>query len=122
MASPFGKKTGNPILRFKQEGISLLEAYPACSELFKEKGWYDYCYRLTCYHLEVTKAFARIFDRQKTKFKSLTLWVKENSIDEATGLSTEGDKWFKRASLKPSDYNHLLVREHKDPNWEKGIP
>ena len=46
----------------------------------------------------------------------------EDSIVEATGLSMEGDKWFKRVSLKPLDYNHLLVREHKDPDWAKGIP
>ena len=94
-----------------------MEAYLACSELFKEKGWYNYCDGITGYHLEVTKAFAQSFDDQKADFQSLTLRVTENSIAEATGISTEGDKWFKRVSLKPSDYNHLLVREHKDPNW-----
>ena len=57
MASPYGKNIEDPILRFKREGIALLEAYLACSELFKEKGWYDYCNRLTSYHLAVTKAF-----------------------------------------------------------------
>ena len=57
MASPSGKKVGFPILGFEPEGIALLEAYPACSEIFKAKGWYDYCDRLTGYHMEVTKAF-----------------------------------------------------------------
>ena len=109
MASPLGKNIGGPILRFEQEGIALLEAYPTCSELFKEKGWYDYCENLTGYHVDVTRAFARSFDGQKAKFKSLTLQVTKDLIVEATGLSTEGDKWFKRLSLKASDYNHLLV-------------
>ena len=62
MASPFGKKTGDPILWFEPEGVSLLEAYPTCSKLFKAKWWYDYCDRLIGYHLEVTKAFSESFD------------------------------------------------------------
>ena len=73
MASPFGKKTSGPILRLELEGLSLLEEYPSCRELFKEKGWYDYCDKLTIYHVEVTKASARSFDSQKDEFKSLTL-------------------------------------------------
>lgn len=122
IASPSSKKIGNFILRFELEGIALLEAYPACSKLFKENGWYGYCDRLTGYHLEVTKAFSQSFDGHKVEFKSLTLQVTEDSVAEATRLSMEGNKWFKRVSLKPSDYNHLLVRENKDIDWEKGIP
>lgn len=62
MAFPSSKNIGGPILRFQPKGLSFLEAYPACSEIFKEKGWYDYCDRLTGYHLEVTEAFAESFD------------------------------------------------------------
>ena len=58
MASPSGKRTGRPILRFEPEGVSLFEAYPTCSRLFKEKGLYDYCEKHTGYHVEVTRAFA----------------------------------------------------------------
>ena len=73
ISSPFGKKTNDPILRFEPEGITLLEAYSTCSELFKEKGWYDYCEKLTGYYVEVTKAFVHSFDGEKAEFKSLTL-------------------------------------------------
>ena len=72
-----------------------MEAYPTCIRLFKEKGWYDYCEKLTGYHVEVTRAFARSFDGQKVEFKTLTLQVIEESIVEDTRLSVEGDKWFK---------------------------
>ena len=73
MASPSGKKSGDPILRFEPKGISLLEAYPTCGKLFKAKGWYDYCDRITSYHIEFTKTSARSFDGHKIEFKSLTL-------------------------------------------------
>ena len=122
MAFPSGKKTSGPILRFELEGVALLEAYPACRKLFKAKGWYDYCGMLIGYHLEIIKAFTKSFDGQKSEFKSLTLWVTKDSIDEAMGLSMKGEKWFKREYLKPLDYNHLLVQENKDIDWEKGIP
>ena len=120
MASPSGKRTSGPILKFEPEGVALLESCPTYSRLFNEKGWHEYCERLTGYHVEVTRAFAWSFDGQKVEFKTLTLQVTEESITEATRLYVEGDKWFKRLSLKPFEYNHLLVWEHKDPNWEKG--
>ena len=69
-----------------------MEAYPTCIKLFKEKGWHEYCEKLTGYHVEVTRAFARSFDGQKAEFKTLTLQVTEESITEAIGLFVEGDK------------------------------
>ena len=99
-----------------------MDAYPACSDIFKRGGWYEHFCGLSGPHVEVSKAFARSFDGEKAEFKSLTLTVTEQSIAEATGLPTEGDKWFKRVSLTPSDFNYLLVSHHKNPDWHKGIP
>lgn len=58
MASPLGKKTSSPILRFVPEGIAFLEAYPTCNRLFKEKGWYDYYENLMGYHVVVARTFS----------------------------------------------------------------
>ena len=122
MASPSSKRRGGPIIRFELEGASLLDDYPTCSQVFRAGGWYEYCRGLAGHHPVVSKAFTKSFDREKVEFKSLTLWVMEQSIAEATGLPIEGDKWFKWILLKPSDFNYLLVREHKDPDWRKCIP
>ena len=99
-----------------------MDAYPACSDIFKRRGWYEYCRGLSGHHVEVSKAFARSFNGEKVEFKSLTLIVIEQSIAEVTGLPIEGDKWFKRVSLMPSDFNYLLVSHHKNLDWHKGIP
>lgn len=109
-------------MRSEPEGASLLDAYPSCSEVFKIGGWYDYCRGLAGNHLAVSKAFAKSFDGEKAEFKSLMPRVTEKSIAQATDLSIEGEKWFKRTSLRPSDFNYLLVSDHKNPDWRKGIP
>ena len=119
--NPLQKPLGFPIEGDKWF-TSLLDAYPTCSQVFRERGWYEYCYNLVGHHPAVSKAFAKSFDGEKVEFKLLTLWVTEQSIVEATIFAIEGDKWFKRISLKPSDFNYLLVREHKELDWRKGIP
>lgn len=116
MASSSSKRRGGPIIRFEPAGVSLLDAYPACSDIFKRGGWYEYCCGLLGHHVEVSKAFTRSFDGEKAEFKSLTLIVTEQSIAEATRMPIEGDKWFKRVLLTPSDFNYLLVSHHKNPN------
>ena len=115
MASSSSKRRGGPIIKFELAGVSLLDAYPACSDIFKRGVWYEYCHGLSGHHVEVSKAFARSFDAEKAEFKSLTLIVIDQSIAEATGLPIEGDKWFKRVLLMPSDFNYLLVSHHKNP-------
>jgi hypothetical protein len=80
MASPSGKRTGGPILRFELEGFALLEAYPTCNNLFKEKGWYEYCEKITRYHVEVTRAFVRSFDGQNVEFKLLNYRLQRNRL------------------------------------------
>jgi hypothetical protein len=84
MTSPSRKRIGGPIIRFEPEGVSLSESYPKCSQVFKERGWYEYCSNLVGHHPAVTKVFAKSFDGKKVEFKSLTLWVTEEAIAEAT--------------------------------------
>ena len=103
-------------MRFEPEGASLLDAYPSCSEVFRAGGWHDYCSSLSGHHLIVSRAFAKRFDREKVEFKAFMLQVTEDSIAEDTGLSIDGEKWFKQTTLKPSDFNYLLVSEHRNPD------
>ena len=109
-------------MRFKPEGASLLDAYPSCSQVFRVGGWHDYCSSLSGHHPTVSRAFVERFDKEKVEFKTFMLQVTKDSIAEATGLSIDGEKWFKRTALKPSDFNYLLVSDHKNPDWRKGTP
>lgn len=43
---------------------------------------------------------------------TIMLWVTEDPIAKATGLPTDGEKWFKRTVLKTFDFNHLFVSDH----------
>ena len=109
-------------MRAKPEGAALLDAYPSCRLIFKAGGWYDYCRGLSGHHIAVSKAFAKCFDGEKARFKTIVLWVTKDSIAKVTGLLTNEEKWFKRIALKPFDFNHLLVSDHRDPDLRKGIP
>ena len=68
------------------------------------------------------RMFAKGFDGEKVRFKTMVLQFTEDSIAKVTSLLTDDKKWFKRTALKPSDFNHLLVSDHQDPDWRKGIP
>ena len=121
MVSPSKNQSG-PIVRVELEGAALIDAYPSCRVIFKDDRWYDYCKALLGHHLVVTRTFTKGFDGEKVKFKMMVLRVTEDTIAKATGLPTDGEKWFKRTVLKPSEFNHLLVSDHRDPYWRKGIP
>ena len=103
-------------MRAEPEGAALPDAYPSCRVIFKAGGWYDYCRGLSGHHPVVSKAFAKFFDGEKASFKTIVLWVTEDSIAEVTCLLTDDEKWFKRTTLKPSDFNYLLVSDHKNPD------
>ena len=94
----------------------MIDAYPSCRVIFKAGGWYDYCKALSRHHPAVTRMFAKGFDGEKVWFKTMVLRVTEYSIAKATGLPMDGEKWFKRTPLKPSNFNHLLVSDHRDPD------
>ena len=99
-------------MRVEPEGATLLDAYLSCRVIFKDDGWYDYCRGLSRHHSVVMRTFSKGFDGEKVRFKTMVLWVIEDSIAKATGLPTDSEKWFKRTALKPSDFNHLLVYDH----------
>ena len=100
----------------------MIDAYPSCRVIFKVDRWYDYCRALSGHHPVVTRMFAKGFDGEKVRFKTMVLWVTEDSIAKAMVLPMNGKQWFKRTTLKLSDFNHLFVSDHKDPDWRKGIP
>jgi len=46
----------------------------------------------------------------------------KESIAAACNLPTDGKRWFKNKLITGGDVNQFLNPEHRDPNWEKGIP
>ena len=72
MASP-SNKWGGPIVRAKPKWAVLIDAYPSCKVIFKADGWYDYCRALSGHHPTVMRMFAKGFDREKVRFKTMVL-------------------------------------------------
>ena len=79
-------------MRAEPEGATLLDAYPSCRVIFKAGEWYDYCRALLGHHQAVTRTFAKGFDGEKVRFKTMVLQVSEDSIEKVTILPTDDEK------------------------------
>jgi hypothetical protein len=69
----------------------------------------------------VAQDFAQNFDGIRDNIGDLQLEVTEGSIAEATGLSQEGDRWFKNAKIEGVPW-HLLMASKKSFCFPKGTP
>jgi hypothetical protein len=72
-------------------------------------GWDIFIRQFEGYNLAVAQAFAQSFDGSKAKIGDLQLEVTEDSIAQATGLSQEGERWFKNAKIEGVPWNFLMV-------------
>ena len=71
--------------------------------------------------MKVSMKFARRFTCTKVEFDSISFYISEQSIAEATGLSTEGEKWFKRLPFQV-DLKIFLRPGYENTDWSQGIP
>ena len=52
------------------------------------------------FNMKVLTEFAKRFRGTRIEFDSISFDISEQSIAESTGLSTEGEKWFKRLTFQ----------------------
>jgi hypothetical protein len=62
-------------------------------------SWIKFIQYFEGFNLEVAHDFAKTFDGTKAKIGYIQLQVSEESIAEETGLSHEGDRWFKNKKI-----------------------
>ena len=65
--------------------------------------------------------FAKWFTGTRVEFDSISFEISKQSIAEATGLSTEGEKWFKRLPFQV-DLKLFLRLGYEKIDWSQGIP
>ena len=63
--------------------------------MLRDAGWFVFFEKITGFNMKVSTEFARRFIGTRVEFDSISFEISEQSIAEATGLSTEGEKWFK---------------------------
>jgi hypothetical protein len=115
------RKLMAPVVRVEPNGSQDLLSHDDVVDDLVLFGWVKFVQSFEGFNLEVAQAFAKTFDGAKAKVGDLQLQVNEESIAEATGLSQEGDRWFKNLKIEGIPWNLLLVSRKSRYNV-KGTP
>jgi hypothetical protein len=70
--------------------------YQACKEKYEQAGWVPFLEKFKGHHEGISLAFAQMYDGESVQFGDMKLTITEAIIEEATGLSMAGEKYFKR--------------------------
>jgi hypothetical protein len=110
-----------PVVRIEPNGSQALLSHDDVMDDIVAYGWDGFIRWFEGFNLIVAQAFAQNFDGTRAKIGDLQLEVTEGSIAEATGLSQEGDRWFKNTKIEGVPW-HLLMASKKSFCCPKGTP
>ena len=82
--------------------------------------WFTIFEKIIGYNVDISREFAKKFTSKGIDFSSISFEVSGASIVEATRLSIDGDKWFKKFPFEV-DMNLFLLPGHETLDWTKGI-
>jgi hypothetical protein len=114
-------KSMAPVVRIELNGSQALLSHDDVVDDLTVFGWVKFIQSFEGFNLEVAQDFAQTFDGTRAKIGDLQLQVSEESIAEATGLSREGDRWFKNLKIEGIPW-HLLMISKKSRYDVKGTP
>jgi len=81
----------SPVVRIDPNGLQALLSHDNAMDDIVAYGWDGFIKWFESFNLVVAQDFAQTFDGTRAKIGDLQLEVTEGSIEEATGLSQEGD-------------------------------
>jgi len=96
------------LLRAEPEGPKFMEGYPQLKSILRKVQWLQFIQKFRGYNKEVTKTFARYFNGVEVEVGDLKFSVIEASIDAATELPQQGERWFKNKSLDERAWRVIL--------------
>jgi hypothetical protein len=98
-----------PVVRIEPNGSQSLLSYDDALNELVVYGWDSFIRRFEGYNLAVAQDFTQSFDGSKVKIGDLQLEVTEDSIEQATGLSQEEDRWFKNIKIEGMPWRLLMA-------------
>ena len=111
------------IVRSEPVGTKYLEGYPQIREMIQQVGWLQFLEKFNGFHKEVTKTFARSFNRSKVEIGDVKFTITESFIAEATKLPRQGKRWFKNKEFHNEAWRQMLKTPGMDISvFKKGIP
>ena len=111
------------IVRTEPVGKKFMEGYPQLKEILQKAQWLNFIEKFDGFHKEVTKYFARAFDRVEVKVGDIKFAVIESLVAEATVLPNMGERWFKNRGIIGEEWKAFLKKPGMDTSiFKKGIP
>jgi hypothetical protein len=89
-----------PVVRVEPNGLHAFLSHDDFMDDLVAYGWDVSIKQFEGFNLTVAQFFAQYFDGTKAKVGDFQLEVSEFSTAEATGLSQEGDLWFKNTKIE----------------------
>ena len=107
---------GGKINRFEPLSTRELIESPLTISCFKHVGCYEFCEKVQQVqnHPELTRLFIiNLYDKQ-VNIAGVTFELSTDSITNAIGIPSVGEKWFKQANLDMSYFEPYLKPRYKD--------
>ena len=82
--------------KFEPTNRSWATNFPKCAALFRMAGWFSFFEKITGFNPEVSYHFAQKFINDIVTFDTLKFDLTEDLITKATGVSRDGELWFKK--------------------------
>ena len=111
------KKSGKSN-RYEPTDMSWENYFLECAALFKRAGWFNFVENIIGFNPEVSYHFSQNFIKDTITFDTLKLELTDVLIFEATGVSIEGELWFKKIPFN-FDLKDFLLPEIESLEWGK---
>ena len=82
--------------RSEPTDLTWIEKLPDYAELFQQAGWLNFFRKIDGYNAQVSCKFAQSLKDDMVIFDALKFKLTVELIAEATGISNEGELWFKK--------------------------
>ena len=113
------RKSGN-INRFEPIDTSWSTNFLECVALFKIAGWFSFFEKIIGFNPEVSYRFSHNFINDTITFDTLKFDLTKDLIVQATGVSRDGELWFKKIPFS-FDPNDFLLPGNETLEWGKGV-
>ena len=97
--------------------MKLLDSDPELSAKVQAIGWMPFIRRFSDSNPEFTRVFALSLADYQVEVGDLCFRVDERSVALATGLSLEGDRWFKYKRMDITEWRQLLKNPCQDVSF-----
>lgn len=104
---------GRDIVRFKPQGMALINSCPGYMDVFRREGCLRFCQQLQGHDVDITYKFVLNYDGTKSIVGDLIIPVTKQAISTTTGIPAEGERWFKGMTLDTNECGQFFKKEYQ---------